>query len=407
MNIWLINHYGVPLKYWPGNRTPQFAKYLLKTGHHVRVIAASTMHNSDTNLITDDESFREEIVDGILYTFIKCHQYSGNNIKRIFNMLEFPFKLNGVYEQFDGKPGVVLGSSLTPFACVEAIRIARHYKVKSVVEIRDLWPETAVAYGIIKDNNPVLIPMRMFEKKLYQAADEVIFTMKGGYDYIKERGWTKTIPQEKVHYINNGVDLELFDYNKEHYRIDDADLHDDSIFKVIYTGSIRFVNDLGKLLDVAKKIKNSKIKFLIWGKGDDLPALEQRVVDENIRNVVFKGYIDKKYIPYITSCADLNLMHGKNSPILRFGMSPNKMFDYMAAGKPILTDFSGRYNPTVQCGAGIDIENPTVENIVKAIDDFANMDAETYGNYCRNARKGAEQYDFKNLTKKLLEIMEK
>lgn len=405
MNIWLINHYAVPIKYWPANRTSYFAKYLLRAGHNVRVIAASTVHNSERNLIEDDALYREEVVDGIPYTYIKCHHYKGNGIRRIANMFEFAVKLEKVYRRFGEVPEVVLGSSLTPLACVEAIRIAKYYNAKSIVEIRDLWPETAVAYGFLGRSNPVLTPLYFFERKLYEYADEVIFTIEGGYDYIKARGWMTTIPQEKVHYINNGVDLEIFDYNKEHYQIDDADLQNDSIIKVVYTGSIRFVNNLGKLLDVAAQIKNPKIKFLIFGTGDERQALEKRIADENICNVVFKGYIEKKYIPYITSCADINLAHGANSPILRFGMSLNKMFDYMAAGKPILSDFSGNYNPTVQCGAGIDIENPTVENIAKAIEEFADMDKKRYNQYCKNARTAAEKYDFKNLTQKLLAIM--
>ena len=79
----------------------------------------------------------------------------------------------------------------------------------------------------------------------------------------------------------------------------------------------------------------------------------------------------------------------------------------MAAGKPILADFPCKYNPVVQSGAGIEVSEPTPENIAKAIEDFVDMDKETYDRYCRNARKGAEKYDFKNLTQELLKIMEK
>lgn len=405
MNIWLINHYAVPLQYWPGNRTPQFAKYLLQEGHNVRVIAASTVHNSGLNLIKDNRLFLEEVVDGVPYTYIRCHQYKGNGFGRIINMLEFPFFLDRVYKRFGEKPDVVLGSSLTPFACMEAIRIARCSKVKSIVEIRDLWPESAVSYGMLGKKNPVLIPMRMVEKRLYENADEVIFTQEGGYDYIKERGWEKDIPRDKVHYINNGVDLEAFDYNREHYHIDDDDLNNDEIFKVVYTGSIRRVNNLGQLLDVAKLIHNPIIKFLIWGKGDELPILEDRITKEGICNVAFKGYVDKKYIPYITSRAGVNIVHGNATPILRFGPSLNKMFDYMAAGKPILMDIPCEYNPITIYGAGIEVSNPTVENIAKVIEKIAQIDASSYMQYCKNARKCAEQYDFKKLTKKLLTIM--
>lgn len=405
MNIWLINHYAVPIKFWPANRTSYFAKYLLRAGHNVRVIAASTVHNSDINLIDDRSSFREEMIDGIPYTYINCHQYSGNGVKRIFNMFEFPVKLDRIYKQFVDKPDVVLGSSLTPFACVEAIRIAKRYNVKSIVEIRDLWPETAVAYGMIKKSNPLLIPLYCLEKKLYASADELIFLSEGIHDYFKERGWETQIPEMKVHHINNGVDLEVFDYNKDHYGVEDEDLQNKELFKVVYTGSVRFVNNLGKLLDVAKCLKIPNVKFLIWGKGDELPVLKQRIVQEGITNVVFKGYVDKKFIPYITSHADLNLAHNEASPVMRFGVGFNKMFDYMAAGKPILFDFPSKYNPAIRMRCGIEVESPTSQNIAEAIEDFLDMDKNCYKNYCRNARKCAERYDFKNLTTKLLGIM--
>lgn len=405
MNIWLINHYAVPIKYWPANRTSYFAKYLLRAGHNVRVIAASTVHNSELNLIKDDVLYRDEIFDGIPYTYIKCRPYKGNGIKRIVNMFEFGVKLERIYKRFGEKPDVVLGSSLTPLACVEAIRIARRYHVKSIVEIRDLWPETAVAYGMISRTNPILVPMYFFEKKLYEYADDVIFTIGGGYDYIKKRGWAKDIPINKIHYINNGVDLEQYDMNRSAYQIEDSDLQNENSFKVVYVGAIRLANGLDRLIDIAKNLKNPIIKILVWGKGDDLQRLKQRAENETVNNIVFKGYVEKKYIPYITSCADLNIVHYANIQLGEFGVSPNKLFDYMAAGKPILDDRPCNYNPLVECGAGIEVKNPTPENIAKAIEDFAALDKQTYDQYCRNARKGAEKYDFKNLTQKLLQIM--
>lgn len=405
MNIWLINHYSVPIKYYYLARTSYFAKHLLGAGHNVRVIAASTVHNSNINLVEEDVLYREEIVDGIPYTYIKCHQYKGNGLKRIANMFEFAIKLERVYKQFEDKPDVVLGSSLTPFACVEAIRIARYFNVKSIVEIRDLWPENFVARGIFSPRNPLLYPMYLFEKKIYESADNVIFTFEGGYEYIKERGWDKYIPRSKVHYINNGVDLEEFDYNKNYYTIDDNDLNDDSIFKVIYTGSIRYANNLGKLIDVAKCINNPKIKFLVWGRGNELDSLKKRVINEHVSNFVFKGYVEKKYVPYITSHADLNIAHYTDIPVTRFGISPNKIFDYMASGKPTIIDRPAKYDPIVQCEAGFEVKDSTIENIAKEIERFAVMDSATYSRYCRNAHLGAEKYNFKNLTMELLKIM--
>lgn len=403
MRIWLINHYAVPIKYYPLARTTYFAKYLIRDGHEVKIFSASSVHNSDINLIQDGALYKEETVDGIPYVYVRCRSYQ-SKVQRVLNMLDFAWNLKDVCDHYE-KPDVIMASSQTPFACMRALRMAKTLKAKSIMEVTDLWPESLVAFGMINKSNPMLIPMYLFEKMMYEYADDVIFSLEGGYDYIEERGWEEDIPRDKVHYINNGVDLKVFDYNREHYRIDDDDLENEKIFKVIYTGSIRLANGLGKLVDVAKYIRNPKIKLLIWGTGDDLQRLQKRVKDENIHNIVFKGYAEKAYIPYITSCADLNIIHYADMPVGRFGVSPNKLFDYMAAGKPILDDRPCNYNPLVACDVGIEIQNPTVENIAKAIEGFVDMDPETYANYCRNARKGAEKFDSKNLTQELLKIM--
>ena len=406
LRIWLINHYAVPEIYYPLLRTANFAKYLMRLGHEVTVFSASAVHNSTVNLIQDGALFREETVKDVHYVYVRCRSYTGNGAGRIGNMFEFAFRLPDVCGNFP-TPDVIMASSATPLACMAGLRLAKKYGVKGIAEITDLWPESFIAYGLIKKSNPLLFPMYWFERKMYEEADEIIFSMAGGYDYIRERGWENIIPQGKVHLINNGVDLEVFDYNREQYSVDDEDLQNDAIFKVIYVGSIRRVNNLGKLLAVAKQIKNPKIKFLIWGKGDELSAFKQRVNDEKICNVVFKGYVEKKYVPYIVSHADLNIVHSEASPIWRFGPSLNKMFDCLAAGKPILTDFPCKYNPVAECMAGVEVSDAAPQNIAVEIERFAALDKAQYVQYCKNARKGAKKYDAKTLTQEVLTIMEK
>ena len=207
-------------------------------------------------------------------------------------------------------------------------------------------------------------------------ADALVFTMEGAYDYITEQGWEKDIPRSKVHYINNGVDLEQFDYNTEHFRVEDPDLDDPDTFKVVYTGSIRKVNNLGLLLDAAKCVNDPRVKFLIWGDGDEREALEQRVRDENISNVVFKGKVEKKYIPSIVSRANLNFAHNSFTYLFNYGISFNKLFDYFAAGQPILCDFPCRYNPAINYGAGMEVRDARPQEIATVIGQLAQLPAE-------------------------------
>lgn len=404
MRIWLINHYAVPPQYYPLARPSLFAKNLIAMGHDVTIIAASTVHNSNKNLIEGKEKVKKEVVDGVPYVYIKCSNYEGNGIKRVVNILEYARKLPGVCKTFE-KPDAIVATSFDPISCYQGIKIANKYGVTGVAEIADLWPETLVEYSGVSPKHPLVRCLRRIEKKIYLQSDSIVYTAAGGYEYIVEQGWQNEIPREKAAYINNGIDLELFDYNKEAFVTQDTDLDDDNIFKVIYTGSIRRVNNVGGILDVAKEIKNSKIRFLIWGDGDELPMLKQRLVDENINNVVFKGRVEKKYIPYITSKADLNYAHNSASPLFRFGLSFNKIFDYLAAGKPILCDFPSNYNPVIMGKAGIAVDSAEPKDIARQIEEFINMDEEQYNHYCDSARKTAEEYDFKILTQKLLDTI--
>ena len=243
------------------------------------------------------------------------------------------------------------------------------------------------------------------EHWIYKNADAIIFTAGGFNDYIAERGWQNDVPKTKVYYINNGIDLELFDYNKYHFLIEDEDLKNESYFKVIYTGSIRKANGLNKLLDIAKLVENPNIIFLIWGDGEELPKIRERIRNEKISNVVLKGRVEKKYIPYITSKANINIVHGNGAPLLRFGISANKIFDYLASGQPILCDFYANYNPIVSYNAGLSVDSGDVKDIAKAIDYFSIMSDKQISIYGKSARKAAIDFDFKILTKKLIDVI--
>lgn len=405
MKIWLINHYAVPPMYYPLARQTCFAKHLMKMGHDVTIFAASTVHNSDKNLITEGQRWREETVDGVHYVYIKCADYQDSGLKRVYNICEFAWKLPSVCKKFP-KPDAIVATSMPPTSCAMGIRLAKKYGCKGVAEIADLWPESIVAYDIAGPKNPAVIALRWLEKWIYKKADAVVFTMENAYKYIEEQGWENQIPKSKVFYVNNGVDLSLFCYNRENFKAEDADLDNKDIFKVVYTGSIRKVNNLGLLLDAAKKVTDSRVRFLIWGDGDELPALKERVKEENISNVIFKGRVDKSYVPSIVSRADLNIAHNTPSPLFRFGISFNKLFDYLAAGKPVLSDFPCGHNPAVVWDAGTEVNEPSAESIADAIMKFVDMDEKQLKHYSDNALAAAEEYSFEALTKKLLSVIE-
>ena len=404
MKIWLINNYNMLPEHGQLTRNYSFGVQLKKLGHEPVAFVGSHPHNTRLQLIEGNEKYKVYQEKPFPWVLIKTRNYEGSKKSRIISMFEFYRNMRIAAEHFE-KPDAIIGSSAHPLAALLAIQLGNKFGCKKIVEIRDLWPESIVAYGILGANNPIVLLMKRLEKWLYVYADAIIFTFGGGYDYIKEQGWDKEIPKSKVHYINNGIDLAQFDFNKKNFTINDEDLENEELFKVIYTGSIRKVNDLNKLVDVAKKVQNPKIKFLVWGDGDELPKLKERVKNENITNVVFKGRIEKKYIPYINSKADLNFAHNNASSLFRFGISFNKIFDYLASGKPILCDFYAKFNPIISLNAGVSVDTGDINDIAIAIDKLSYSEKQELLKYNYNARNGVKDFDFFNLTKKLVGVI--
>ncbi|MGI6555353.1 MAG: glycosyltransferase [Bacillota bacterium] len=159
------------------------------------------------------------------------------------------------------------------------------------------------------------------------------------------------------------------------------------------------------ILETAKLIKNPKIKFLIWGDGDEMVFLQRRCQDEGISNLVFKGRVDKKFIPYILSHADANLLHFEATSIMRYGMSANKLFDYFAAKKPIVSDVKTNYDLILKYNLGVVAEDQTPEKIKEAIERVSNMTTKERIVLKDNLHRAALDYDFKNLTDKLINII--
>ena len=148
-------------------------------------------------------------------------------------------------------------------------------------------------------------------------------------------------------------------------------------------------------------VKNPNVRFLIYGDGNELDYLKTRVRTEQISNVIFKGRIGKQYIPYITSKAYANIAHNNPSDLYRFGISFNKIFEYMAAGKPVFVDFDSKYNPIKTFNAGIIPDSFDNTTIAQAIDDMCAMNTTIYEAACKKAKKASEKYSYDTLTKRL------
>lgn len=410
--IWIMNHYAGSMFFDKGGRHYNFAKYLRKAGYEPVIFCANSKHGQQELFFDNKDLWHEHIAEEIAtpFVFVQARAYQGNGKQRVLNMIDFYRNVKKTareYVKTHKRPDIIYASSVHPLTLVAGIQLAKHFGVKCICEVRDLWPESIVAYSShFTRQHPLMRILYRGERWIYTHADALIFTMEGAYDYIIEQGWEKEIPRGKVHYINNGVDLEMFDYNKGHFPVIDPDLSETDLFTVVYAGSIRQVNHVGLLLDVAKELRGSTIRFLIWGDGDELSMLQKRVEEESISNIVFKGRVAKKYIPSITSQAKLNLVHWEQSDLLRYGVSYNKLFEYLAAGRPIFSTVRPGYSILARYCCGMDTEGFTLKDFCAGIQHLATLPVEEFEQMGANARSASADYDFFTLTQQLIQIIE-
>lgn len=413
-NVWILNHYASDTFFDHGGRHYYFAKYLKLSGYDPTVFCCNSVHGKPELYFNTEQlwEIHEAKEIHVPYVFVRGRAYTGNGKQRIFNMLDFYRNVKKAALEYAveyGKPDVIYASSVHPLTLVAGLQLAKYFNVKCICEVRDLWPETFVALKVAGPYNPVVVGLRQLEKWIYKEADALIFTLAGGYDYIKERHWEHAIKEDKCFYINNGVDLDEYDYNRDHEICKDPDLNDPSTFKVVYTGSVRPANGMDMLVDCARQLKDhSDIRFLIYGTGESMKELQVQCAEEHIDNLIFKGQIPKKQVPYVLSKGDLNVLTctSNHASILRFGSSQNKLFEYLASGKPILCNVAIAYSPIRQENCGISENLLNAKDYAAAVLQIYNLSKTEYDAMCFRTRQSVAEYDFKNLSEKLIGIIE-
>jgi len=420
--IWLINHYATRMYKDKGGRHFSFAKYLKLYGYEPHIICANTYHDSNKKVpcSTRKSVFYDRcIVDDIPFVFLKTTSAIGNGIKRIFNMLFFFINLLAsskfISSQY-GKPDIILASSVHPLTMVAGILICKRMKIPCICEIRDLWPEAIFTKHKYLEKSMLGKIMQRGEYWIYKKADALIFTMEGGRDYIQKMKWDiksgGDVDMQKAFYINNGVDLDEFEkdslaaINSQTIFVDQSD--DSKIFLVVYVGAIRSLNNIEILVETAFYLKDyHDIKIYVYGEGNKKETFIADVQRRNLKNISFMNNIDRRDIPNMLKKSSLNILsYNQSQWNWSRGSSSNKLFEYMASGKPIISTCQMGYSIIDKYSCGVEIENATAQQLGNEILRFKNMSKEEYDMYCQNARKGVKDFDFKELTKKLINIME-
>ena len=356
MNIWILNHHALTPDMGGGTRHYDFAQILNARGHNVTIIASSFHYSQYKEMKQYNKTeYLIEVQNGVNFVWIKTPHYFGNGIGRVKNMLSYMIKTLKILPTIEElqKPDIILGSAVHLFAVFSAFKLSQKYKTPFIMEVRDLWPQTLIDMGMSKWH-PFILLLGWLEQFLYKRADKVISNLPYAYDYIG-----KFIEKEKFVWISNGVNLSQIQYVPK---------QKSEKFIISYTGALGVANNLQVFLEAAKRLKNQKdIYFQIVGNGAEKERLHAFVEQNNLLNVSIENSVPKNEVTNILQNSDVLFLGLKDSPLYRFGISLNKLFDYMASGRVIVFAGNSRNNPIKEANAGYSIPPDDIEALENVI----------------------------------------
>lgn len=365
-------------------RPYQMAKRLIMAGHQVTMVCGGDYKRLGLEPTSKKNIYRGN-VDGIDVLQISL-PYSNNDsvAKRAVTFLKFARKAMGIAlkEDYD-----LLFATSTPLTDGLPGIVAKWFRGKKFVfEVRDLWPELPKALGM---KNPLfLLGMSILEKRSYHAADACIGLSPGICEGIKRRS-QKCKP---IAMVPNGCDLDLFSPSNEKPEVIPGVKPTDTV--AVFTGAHGIANGLDAVLDMAAVLKargRDDVKMVFVGEGKMKQHLVERAEKEQLDNCIFLGHMPKKELNEVMKRADIGLMILTNVPAFYYGTSPNKFFDYIASGLPVVNNYPGWLAGMInenKCGIAVEPENPELfaEAVVKLAEH-----PELREEYGKNGRSLAER----------------
>lgn len=406
MNIILINHYAGSNIHGMEFRPYYLAGEWVKMGHSVTIVAASFSHLRQKN--PDISELTEEVIDGIRYIWLPVNKYQGNGVMRFKNMLAFIYQLyHNLGNLAQLKPDIVIASSTYPLDSYPAYKLAKMTGAKFAFELHDLWPLSPMKLGGMSKWHPFIMLMQRGEDFWCSHADKVISILPKTEAYLKTRG----LKDGKFCYIPNGIVLADYDDVmplKTDYLEKLNNLRKQGKFLIGFAGAHGIANALNILLYAANKLKNTKAYFVLVGQGqekENLMALAQKL---KLDNILFLPSIPKKMVPAFLAQMDALYIGWQNKPIYRFGISPNKLMDYMMAGKPILHSVTAGNDLVQDAHCGISVPAEDVDAVVEAVKKLMRMDKTELSALGANGKEYViKHHDYKILAEKFIEWLEK
>ena len=368
LRCWWVNHYACPADEPGGTRHHALAGHLKQHGVDVTLIASSFHYTRLVERLDDGETMRIEDRDGVRYAWLRTRPYTSNPLAKLNNMRSFASHLRRIAPTLPlDPPDVIIGSSPHLYAADAARRVAQRMGVPYCCEVRDIWPGSLVDIAGASPWNPIVLHMGRIERRIYRAARRIFTLLPGSQEHIVEHGGRPG----SVVWIPNGVDPELLPPS--------APPRGEDPFTIIYAGAHGVANGLDSVLDAASILQRAPasrpIRIVLIGDGPAKPDLVRRAADESLDIVEFRDPVPKSSIHSVLQQGDACLMPLKRGNVFRHGISPNKMFDYLAVSRPVIFSVDTPVNPVERAGAGLTIAPEDPEALAGAVRKLSAMDA--------------------------------
>ncbi|MCC6568041.1 MAG: glycosyltransferase family 4 protein [Anaerolineales bacterium] len=405
MKILLLNQAFVSPDEPGHTRHFELAKFLQSRGNELVIVASDLNYQTGRRTVERKGVFAEQVVDGV--RILRAYIYPALHRSYFWRVISFfSFMFSSVWTAFQVRDvDLILGTTPPIFQAVSAWFVAWTRRKPFLLEVRDLWPEFGVSMGVLK--NPLVIALgRWLEKFLYARATHILVNSPAYKDYMIVKG----VPEKKITFIPYGTDVDMFNPQVDGSSIrNELGLQDK--FVVLYAGALGQANDIDTLLRAAERLNPyDKIHFVVFGDGKERPRLQNEAERMKLSNVIFAGVRPKKDMPRVVASADVCLAILQDIPMFRTTY-PNKVFDYMAAGRATVLVIDGITRELIESSyGGVFVQPNDDKTLAETILDLSkNMDiVQQMG---QNARDYLVQHldrrDKLNETLKLLESLVK
>ena len=384
--IWILNHYAdTPDR--QATRSYDIGRELVRRGHRVTIFASSFSHYTlrEERLQAGERSMVEE-VDGVRFVWLKTFPYSRNNWRRFLNMAGFAWRAYRVGSSQVDSPDVIIGVTVHPLAALSAYLLSRRKKSRYFFEITDLWPQTLIEMGILSRRSPATWALRLLEKFLLRRAEKIITLWPHADRYITSLG----IPESKVVWIPHCVEMSRYP------GLDGYDGTLGSTFTIMYIGGHTSEYGLNSIIDAAQILEQSntnRARFVFVGGGTEKNNLMRRAQEMGLTNVEFRDVVPKHDIARVLSEAGAFVFSRRSLQLFKeYGISNNKLCDYLASGRPILFACEARNNPVKEADAGITVKPEDPQALADAVVTLMKATPAERVRMAQNGRDYAEKH---------------